>query len=325
MRACRVYFGPDSEYAEFAADTCSKILGLPSCAEWKPNPLAFLTLLTQQAPAVLGGWCLIALVAASMSTSDGAILALGTVFSHNVLRQFTPIFPKLFKNDGSLLWLTRVATLPFAVIAGAIAAFSAGITGKLLIVAFDVVLATVIAPLFGAFYSLLNYTPISIQNGKDNFHQHAYSSCAALLSFVAGAITRIVLEFTLPKDDSFLLPYNVDEFRSYGETPSLKLPTFLDANDSEIWNPASEPCKQDLWKDYTGVDSLVAFAVSIVVFVVIQLIENCKRAPLFRFPGDIGYEKGLAQQSALKQSEDEKAGNNFDSENEASLQVDEAP
>jgi hypothetical protein len=33
----RKYNGPDSPYAEFAADTCSAPLGLPSCAQWIPD------------------------------------------------------------------------------------------------------------------------------------------------------------------------------------------------------------------------------------------------------------------------------------------------
>jgi hypothetical protein len=33
----RKYHGPDSPYAEFAADTCSAPLGLPSCAQWVPD------------------------------------------------------------------------------------------------------------------------------------------------------------------------------------------------------------------------------------------------------------------------------------------------
>lgn len=259
-------------HAEFTADTCSTILGLPTCAEWVPDQRAFLHLLTQQAPGVLGGWCLITLVSASMSTSDGAILALGTVFTHNILRQLTPWFPSLLKNN-RLLLMARLSTLPFAVIAGAVAAFSEGITGKLLIVAFDVVLATVIAPLFGAFYT------------------NRPSALAALLSFVCGAATRIVLEFTLPKDGSFLLPYSKPEFLNYGPAASQKLPTFIDETPENVWNPDTEPCSQSPWKDYSGIDSLSAFAVSIVVFIAVQAAEHYKDGPLFRFPGDVGYDK----------------------------------
>ena len=47
-------------------------------------------MLTTVPPAFLGGWGLLGIVAASMSTSDGAILALGTVFSHNIMRHVAP-------------------------------------------------------------------------------------------------------------------------------------------------------------------------------------------------------------------------------------------
>ena len=75
----RVYYGPDSIHAEFDADTCSDILGLPTCGAWVPDEFAFIKLLTHEAPAFLGAWCLVGIVAASMSTADGAILAMGTV------------------------------------------------------------------------------------------------------------------------------------------------------------------------------------------------------------------------------------------------------
>ena len=111
----RYYYGPDSKYAEFEADTCSTILDLPTCAAWKPDPKAFIKLLTTEPPAFLGAWGLLGIVAASMSTSDGAILALGTVFSHNVVRHFVEF------DDTKLLMISRIVTVPFAFIAMAIA------------------------------------------------------------------------------------------------------------------------------------------------------------------------------------------------------------
>lgn len=76
FRNSSVHYGPDSIHAEFAADTCSSILGLPTCGLWLPDPIAFVKLLTHEAPTVLGAWCLCGIVAASMSTADGAILAM---------------------------------------------------------------------------------------------------------------------------------------------------------------------------------------------------------------------------------------------------------
>lgn len=173
-----------------------------------------------------------------------------------------------------MLLIARLSTLPFAVIGGAIAAYS-DIAAQLLIVAFDIMLATAIAPLFGAFYT------------------HMPSPTAALLSSVTGAVVRIVLEFALPKDGTFLLPYKYDEFKKYGLAASLKLPTSVNGNTTTVWNPEQETCAQDgSFKDYSGIDSLVAFFASVVVFVAVQTIETrVIRKRLFRFPGDEGYDK----------------------------------
>ena len=65
-----------------------------------PDPNAFIKLLThEEAPTFLGGWALVTIIAASMSTCDGAILAMGTVFSHNIIRNFSSFFPSCFKED----------------------------------------------------------------------------------------------------------------------------------------------------------------------------------------------------------------------------------
>lgn len=268
-------------HANFNPDSCSTLLGLPSCAEWLPDADAFLHLLTQQAPHWLGAWCLFAIVSASLSTSDGAILALGTVFARNVLTPLLTLLPlpsslsrpkELLSKH--MLLVARASTLPFAILGGAIAAYS-DIAAQLLIVAFDIMLATAIAPLFGAFYV------------KDP------SATAALLSSVTGAVARIVLEFALEKDGTFLLPYRYDEFKKYGPAASLKMPTSVDGNETTVWNPETEQCVQDgSFKDYSGIDSLTAFFASVVVFVVVQVIETrVIKKRLFRFPGDQGYDK----------------------------------
>ena len=256
----RYYYGPDSQYAEFEADTCSKILDLPQCAMWKPDPKAFIKLLTTVPPGFLGGWGLLGIVAASMSTSDGAILALGTVFSHNIMRHFVSI------SEKNLLLIARLATIPFAFAAMLVAAFyqsshSAGATGYLLIVAFDVVLAGCIVPLFACFY---------VDKPSPN---------AALFSVVGGTLLRVILEFSLPKDGFLLLPYGKDEFLDYGVPESDLYPGWFDVPAGDKWN-ASE-CKQSRFKDYTGVDSLAAPALSFVLFVVIHYAEKMKGSPLF--------------------------------------------
>ena len=269
----RYYYGPDSIYAEFATDSCVSILGLPTCGQWLPDTQAFFKLMTNQAPPFLGAWCLMGIVAASMSTADGAILAMGTVFSHNVVRQFDAIHPSLITPE-NLLTAARVSTLPFTIIAAILAAFYQK-TGYLLIVAFDIVFACVIAPLFGCFYTR-NPSPR-----------------AALCSVMTGIILRVVLEFTLPKDGSLILPLDFPEFYKSGPAASTLLPTFVDGPAGSVWDPSVEPCDQDKYSDYTGVDSLAAFGASALVFVLIQFVEHKIGRPLFYFPGDVGYEKDL--------------------------------
>lgn len=44
----RLFYGPDSQFAVFSVDTCSKFLDLPTCGEWQPDPSAFLRLVTTQ-------------------------------------------------------------------------------------------------------------------------------------------------------------------------------------------------------------------------------------------------------------------------------------
>ena len=271
----RYYYGPDSKYAEFEADTCSTILDLPTCAAWKPDPKAFIKLLTTEPPAFLGAWGLLGIVAASMSTSDGAILALGTVFSHNVVRHFVEF------DDTKLLMISRIVTVPFAFIAMAIASayqsdHPSGATGYLLIVAFDIVLAGCIVPLFAAFY-----WPF----GKP-------SPSAALCAVVGGTLLRVILEVSLPKDGWLLLPFAKKEFYDYGvpagTTTTGKVgsdgtlfPTWFDVPADEQWNPDS--CVQEKFEDYTGVDSLASPLFSLVMFLLVSGIEKVKGSPLFDF------------------------------------------
>jgi len=279
--AHRVYYGPDSVHGEFATDTCASQLDLPTCALWEPDTSAFIKLLTHQAPEFLGGWCLIGIIAASMSTADGAILAMGTVFSHNVVRQFDKWYPWLVTPD-NLLLAARVTTIPFTLISSFIAAFyrsshSAGATGYLLIVAFDITFATVVVPLFGCFYAA-NPSPR-----------------AALLSIIGGAICRIVLEFALPKDGYLLLPWDSDSFLDVGPGASTAFPPFLDVPNADKWNEDVDVCVQERFGDYTGVDSIASFVLCLVVFVSVQFLEWRKGGALFNFVGSEGYIKDTTE------------------------------
>jgi hypothetical protein len=244
-----------------------------------PDPIAFLRLTTNEAPPVVGALCLVAIVAASMSTADGAILALGSVMSNNIFRHLDVINPKLV-NEENLLTVARISSLPLTLISTFIAAYyrtgshenAAGATGSLLIVAFDIVLATAVVPLFGAFY---------VKNPSPR---------AALVSILGGAVTRIALEFALSKDGSLLLPYLDDiEFLDYGPAASTLPPPFVNA--TEVWDPIEEQCDQRTFEDFTGVDSLAAPLVSLILFISVQFLEHIRKKPLFEFPGGVGYDK----------------------------------
>lgn len=276
-----MYYGPDSDTSTFEPDSCSEYLGLPTCALWVPNSQAFMQLLTNQAPPFLGGWCLIGIIAASMSTADGAILAMGTVMSHNVLRQLDDFFPSLVTPD-NLLLMARFTTIPFTLASTLIAAYyrsshSTGGTGYLLIVAFDIVFATVVTPLFGCFYA------------------KKPSPRAALLAILGGVITRVTLEFVLPKDGFLLLPFDSPAFLDVGPAASDLYPRFIDTEEANYWDPATEPCVQVGFSDYTGVDSLSSALVGLVLFLGVQFIEHMIGGPIFVFGGMKGYMKDTTE------------------------------
>lgn len=211
---------------------------------------------------------MVGIVAASMSTSDGAILAMGTVFSHNIMRNIG--FGSCITNS-NLLTIARISSIPFAAGAAAIAAYynsshPSGATGYLLIVAFDVVLASVVVPLFGCFYT------------------KKPSPLAAFLSIWAGAITRVILELTLKKDGWLIAPFGGDEFLDYGPAASTGLPPFIDAEDDIKWDSETEPCDQSRFEDWSGVDSLASPMVCLVVFMFVQCLE--RNGPLIEFSED---------------------------------------
>jgi hypothetical protein len=202
---------------------------------------------------------------------------MGTVTAHNVARQMDRWYPKFVTSD-NLLQAARWSTLPFTLASTLIAGYyrsssSTGGTGYLLIVAFDIVLATVVVPLFGCFYTV-NPSPR-----------------AALLSIIGGATTRVILEFTLPKDGFFLLPYDDPAFLDYGPAASALFPPFIDVNRTMVWDPATEPCNQRQYGDYTGVDSLASLLVCLLLFVCVQSWEFHSGKALFHFCGMEGYDK----------------------------------
>ncbi|KIY96757.1 hypothetical protein MNEG_11203 [Monoraphidium neglectum] len=251
----RKNFGPDSPFASFAADTCSAPLGLPSCAEWESGDKnAFFKFLFSKFQRVLGAWVMVAIMAASMSTSTGAILATSTVMAHNLWRKV----PKYGTGDDSLLLVARAFVVPMCAIACVVAAFSYN-PGYLLVVAFDVVFASCLVPLFAATY------------------WHNISPNAGFLSCLSGGLTRVILEFTLPKDGT-LIAFGTYALH-YGKALA-GLPAFLEvqpptaAPTAGLWEPEKDTCVQTPMRDLTGLDSLVSPCVCLVVLLLVQLIER---------------------------------------------------
>lgn len=188
-------------------------------------------------------------MAASMSTADGAIVALGTVFSHNLLRKTQRV------SESNLLTTARGSTLLFSLIAGLIACTRPNETGYFLIVAFDCVFAAGVVPLFALIY----WKGIKPEAG--------------FLSLLAGAVCRIILEIALPKDG--LLLWLGTFARNFG--PGIEDPEMFD--EAIMFGRLPEVCPQEKLLDLTGLDSLVSPAVSFVVLVLVQLL------PLPQFGG----------------------------------------
>eukprot|EP00747_Dinoflagellata_sp_TGD_P218602 gnl/TRDRNA2_/TRDRNA2_90823_c0_seq1.p1 gnl/TRDRNA2_/TRDRNA2_90823_c0~~gnl/TRDRNA2_/TRDRNA2_90823_c0_seq1.p1 ORF type:complete len:554 (+),score=95.48 gnl/TRDRNA2_/TRDRNA2_90823_c0_seq1:117-1664(+) len=241
--------------------------GVPTCGEWKPDPYANLKMLTCTKPdchyfldfdgsggykpgeegnypmnGFLGTWYLLGIVAASMSTADGAIVALGTVFSHNLIRKSGKV------TNANLLHFARASTLLFSIIAGLIAMTRPNETGYFLIVAFDCVFAAGVVPLFA-----LVYWP----NIKPE---------AGFFSLVSGAVIRIILEVGLPKDG--LLLWAGTFARNFG--PGIEDPEMFD--EAIMFGKLPDICPQENLLDMTGFDSLLSPVISLITLVVVQLI-----------------------------------------------------
>ncbi|CAM9568961.1 unnamed protein product [Sphacelaria rigidula] len=244
-------YGPDSQFASFTVDTCSKFLDLSACAAWEPDPDAFFKLATkEQMPTWVGCWVLIGITAASMSTSDGAILAISTVLSHNVARKAAPRGREF--SDKTLLAIVRAVMIPITLIA-CIVASEYNKTGYLLIVAFDISLAGCIAPLFAAVYCKKTVTP-----------------GGALAAVLTGSILRAILEYSLPKDGFLVIPHGQYSF-DYGSAQD-GLPSFIDAPAEETWDP--DTCEQPRLEDWTGLDSLLSPIVATIVMFAWSAVER---------------------------------------------------
>ncbi|HET7480102.1 MAG TPA: sodium:solute symporter family protein [Rubrobacteraceae bacterium] len=141
----------------------------------KPDGPVLFALLQDTAPAVIVVIVLSGVVAASLSTGTGAILAMSSVCARNILG----IRPGEGAGRDRLLLITRIGMIPILLFA-VIIALRVPQTGILLTLAFDVTLAGLLVPFaLGIYWSKSN-------------------APAALVAIVAGSVTRLVLFVLTP-------------------------------------------------------------------------------------------------------------------------------
>ncbi|MFA1609939.1 sodium:solute symporter family protein [Halobellus rubicundus] len=186
------------------------------------------TLLQNAVPPWLAALVLAGIVAASFSTSDGAILGTSAVIARNVgdIRVNEQPSNAVAADGGTeegffgtesdkLLTVTRLMSVPITLL-GIFFAIQVSATGMLLVLAFDIMLAGAFVPLlFGLYWSEMANTP------------------AALASMLAGSATRLLLFVLVPTTYAYentLLYIPNDIFTSAFDG----LPTFIAAGVSLV-------------------------------------------------------------------------------------------
>ena len=119
----------------------------------------------------------IGILGASMSTANGAMLVIAVVMARNVWQRWS----EQTISDSKMLFLSRALALPTAIAAGFIA-YVRPEPGLLLVVAFDIVFAGCVIPLF-----LGVYWPRATQ-------------AAAIASIVTGTVSRAICYFVVPAE-----------------------------------------------------------------------------------------------------------------------------
>lgn len=119
----------------------------------------------------------IGILGASMSTANGAMLVIAVVMARNIWQRWS----QQTISDSKMLFLSRALALPTAIAAGWIA-YVRPEPGLLLVVAFDIVFAGCVIPLF-----LGVYWPRATQAG-------------AIASIVTGTLARAICYFVVPAE-----------------------------------------------------------------------------------------------------------------------------
>ena len=132
-------------------------------------------------PYWIGVMVFVGVLGASMSTANGAILVISVVLARNIVQRHrtAPM------SDGLLLRLSRLLALPTAA-AAATVAWVRPEPGILLIIAFDIVFAGCVVPLFAGVY------------------WEKANSTGAIASVVVGTTARLIAHFVTPLEWSGL-------------------------------------------------------------------------------------------------------------------------
>lgn len=159
---------------------CVAVIGLAgvSTVQNAADPRMVLpTMAVSVFPYWIGVLLFVGVLGASMSTANGAILVISVVLARNVIQRWRPTIVE----DSQLLRLSRVMALPTAT-AAAIVAYVRPEPGILLIIAFDIVLAGCVVPLFAGVY-----WPKANRVG-------------AMASIVVGTSARLIAHFVTPAE-----------------------------------------------------------------------------------------------------------------------------
>ena len=157
---------------------CVAIVGLAAVASVKDvaDPRMVLpTFAVNELPYWMGVLVFIGVLGASMSTANGAILVISVVLARNVVQRWR----SATFDDRQILGLSRFMALPTAA-AAALVAWLRPEPGILLIIAFDIVFAGCVVPLFaGVYWKKAN-------------------AAGAIAAVVVGTSARLVAHFVTP-------------------------------------------------------------------------------------------------------------------------------
>jgi len=142
---------------------------------------------TQKLPFIFGLFILGGIIGAGLSTADGGLLGVSSVFGRNILqRNILQIWKKEYSKedrkalDSKLLMATRLAAIPI-MIGSIYMAIVRPEPGILLVLAFDVVFAGCFVPLTLGLYWKKANTP------------------GALAAFIIGSVLRLILYYKIPE------------------------------------------------------------------------------------------------------------------------------